>query len=57
MNMKKTLSVACALLACLAVHAEKLEDWQNPAVFEINHMPMHATFVTDQQQTLNLNRT
>ena len=51
MNMKKTLSVACALLACLAVHAEKLEDWQNPAVFEINRMPMHATFVTDQQQS------
>ena len=57
MNMKKTLSVACALLACLAVHAEKLEDWQNPAVFEIDRMPMHATFVTDQQQTLNLNGT
>ena len=34
-----------------------VEDWQNPAVFEINRLPMAATFVTDQQETLSLNGT
>ena len=32
-----------------------LEPWQDPNVFEENRMPMRATFVTDQQQTLSLN--
>ena len=32
-----------------------LEPWQDPNAFEENRMPMRATFVTDQQQTLSLN--
>lgn len=35
--------------------APSMEDWQDPNVFERNRMPMSATFVTDQQQTLSLN--
>ena len=31
------------------------EDWQNPAVFEKGRLPMAATFVTDQQETVTLN--
>ena len=34
-----------------------LPDWQDPNVFEINRMPMRASFMTDQQQTLSLNGT
>lgn len=34
-----------------------VEDWQNPAVFEINRLPMAATFVTDQQEAISLNGT
>ena len=47
------LSGLCLATAVFA--APKTEDWQNPAVFSVNRMPMRATFVTDQQQTLNLN--
>lgn len=32
----------------------KMEDWQDPDVYEVNRLPMRATFVTDQQQTLSL---
>ncbi len=42
-------------LAAAAFAAPKTEDWQNPSVFSVNRMPMRATFVTAQQQTLNLN--
>ncbi len=55
MKMRRIFLAACLPLLCVSVHAQKAEDWQNPAVFEINRMPMRATFVTDQQQTLNLN--
>ncbi len=34
-----------------------VDDWQNPAVFEINRLPMAATFVTDQQEAISLNGT
>ncbi len=42
-------------LATAAIAAPKAEDWQNPSVYSVNRMPMRATFVTDQQQTLSLN--
>lgn len=44
-----------ALLAVMA--APSLPDWQDPEVFQKNRLPMAATFVTDQQQTINLNGT
>lgn len=44
----KLLTILISLLAVLP-------DWQDPGVFEKNRMPMAATFVTDQQQTMNLN--
>ena len=47
------LTGLCLAIAALA--AGKKEDWQNPSVFEINRLPMRATFVTAQQQTQNLN--
>ena len=52
---KLFLSLAGLLLALTAFGAGKTEDWQNPSVNEINRLPMRATFVTHQQQTLNLN--
>ena len=54
--MHKILLTFAMVFACAAVWAApKMEDWQNPNVFEINRMPMRASFVTDQQQTLSLN--
>ncbi len=50
MNLLTTLVLA--LLSATAV-----EDWQDPEVFQKNRMPMAATYVTDQQQTINLNGT
>ena len=44
----KLLTILISLLAVLP-------DWQDPGVFEKNRLPMAATFVTDQQQTINLN--
>ena len=49
------LTVTGLLLALSAFSASKKEAWQDPSVNEINRLPMRATFVTDQQQTLNLN--
>ena len=53
--MKKTLAFSVALCAILSLQARKLEPWQDPHVYEENRLPMHTTFVTDQQQTLSLN--
>ena len=57
MHMKRLLTVI--LLSALggSVFAAKpgLEPWQDPNVFEENRMPMRATFVSAQQQTLSLN--
>ena len=47
--------VITALLAIMAAPA--VPDWQDPEVFQKNRLPMAATFVTDQQQTINLNGT
>ncbi len=53
----KKLIAALFLISSLwsALQARKLEPWQDPEVFEENRLPMRATFVTDQQQTLSLN--
>ena len=52
---KLILSLTGLCLALAALAAGKKEAWQDPSVFEINRLPMRATFVTEQQQTLNLN--
>ena len=53
----RNIFLSLALLAAfLPLAAQtKMEPWQDPNVFEENRMPMRATFVTDQQQTLSLN--
>lgn len=53
--MKRIFVLILAVAAALPVSAQKMEPWQDPNVFEENRMPMRATFVTDQQQTLSLN--
>ena len=54
--MHKLTLLTAGLLAAISLSAaSKTEDWQNPAVFAVNRMPMRATFKTDQQQTLILN--
>ena len=58
MNMKKSLLILAAMFAAgsaFAQKAERMEPWQDPNVFEENRLPMAATFVTDQQQTVSLN--
>ena len=52
----RNLFLSLALLASfLPLAAQTMEPWQDPNVFEENRLPMRATFVTDQQQTLSLN--
>ena len=56
--MKRFLTLLFLAALCgpaLAAQTAKLEPWQDPNVFEENRMPMRATFVTAQQQTLSLN--
>jgi len=54
--MKKLIALTFALITLSsAFAAKKAEPWQDPEVFEENRLPMAATFVTDQQQTLSLN--
>ena len=55
--MKRTLSLLfLSILYASSLAAQtKMEPWQDPNVFEENRMPMRATFVTAQQQTLSLN--
>jgi beta-galactosidase len=48
-----SLALAAAFLPLSAKPA--LEPWQDPNVFEENRMPMRATFVTAEQQTMSLN--
>ena len=52
---KLILFLAGAALALSASGAVTPEDWQNPSVFEVNRLPMRASFVTHQQQSQNLN--
>jgi len=42
-------------LLFLFLLAAGLQPWQDPGVFEENRLPMSATFVTDQQMTVDLN--
>ena len=53
----RNLCLSLAFLAAfLPLAAQtKMEPWQDPNVFEENRLPMRATFVTAQQQTLSLN--
>jgi beta-galactosidase len=53
-NLFLSLALMASLLP-LAAQTAKMEPWQDPNVFEQNRMPMRATFVTAQQQTLSLN--
>lgn len=39
-----------------ATKAEK-EEWKNPQIFEVNRLPMRATFKVDQQKEITLNGT
>ncbi|MBQ9891874.1 MAG: DUF4981 domain-containing protein [Bacteroidales bacterium] len=50
--MKQVLLTAFAILA--AINALAAEPWQDPNMFEKGRLPMAATFITDQQQTLSL---
>ncbi len=49
------LAAVAAITPLFAANKSKMEPWQDPNVFEENRMPMRATFVTDQQETLPLN--
>ena len=55
--MKRVLTILFLAALCGSAFAAKsnLEPWQDPNVFEENRLPMRATFVTAQQQTLSLN--
>ncbi|MBP5218488.1 MAG: DUF4981 domain-containing protein [Bacteroidales bacterium] len=53
--MKRIFALILAVAAVMTASAKELEPWQDPNVFEENRMPMRATFVTHQQQTLSLN--
>ena len=56
MNKLPLLLAAMAIsLTVAAVEKTKMESWQDPNVVEENRLPMRATFVTDQQQSLTLN--
>ena len=55
--MKRTLSLLFLSVLCASslVAQTKMEPWQDPNVFQENRLPMRATFVSAQQQTLSLN--
>ena len=55
--MKRTLSLLFLSVLCASslVAQTKMEPWQDPNVFQENRLPMRATFVSSQQQTLSLN--
>ena len=54
--MRNLILFLAVLASFLPLAAQtKMEPWQDPNVFEENRMPMRATFVTAQQQTLSLN--
>ncbi len=54
--MRKLVSIVLlSLVPLMSLQARKLEPWQDPEAFEENRLPMRASFVTDQQQTLSLN--
>lgn len=54
-NTGEMPAVRAASLPALKSKTGPLPAWQDPAVIGIHRLPMTATFVTDQQQTLSLN--
>ncbi len=56
MNLLTCALAAAAMSSSVAVsgNSTKMEIWQDPGVFEMNRLPMRATFQTDQQKTLTL---
>ena len=52
-NLFLSLAMLAATLPLVA--QTKMEPWQDPNVFQENRLPMRATFVSAQQQTLSLN--
>ena len=52
--MKKTfLILAAALSGVLAAGAQTGREWQDPAVNEINRLPMHSTFAAGESMPLD----
>ena len=52
--MKKTLLIlAAALSGALAASAQTGREWQDPAVNEINRLPMHSTFAAGESMPLD----
>lgn len=58
MNMKKFFMIALALVMTMPIAMSKtdngLKPWQDPEIVQENRLPMSATFVTDQQETVSL---
>lgn len=56
--MNKVLIIVTALALAMPFAESRggntLQPWQDPEVFEVNRLPMTATFVTDQQETVSL---
>lgn len=51
----RKLTTLALLLSAISLQAAKLEPWQDPNSFQEKRLPMNATFVTDQQETISLN--
>ena len=49
-----TLAAMAAVMNLSARNQSKLEPWQDPNVYEENRLPMRASFIPDQQQTVSL---
>lgn len=43
--MKKSVILLVLLLPALALAAQNIPDWENPAVFRVNNQPAHATLM------------
>ena len=54
-NIFPLLAVCLLAWPATAQKTAPTPQWQDPGVFEVNRLPMRATFVTDQQKTLSLN--
>ncbi|MGY6647758.1 glycoside hydrolase family 2 TIM barrel-domain containing protein [Wenyingzhuangia sp. IMCC45574] len=57
--MKKLLALACIALSLHTTQAQKLNDWENPHVNQINKLPARSTFYSfdNKAQALEGNRT
>ncbi len=55
--MMRNLIVSLALLSALwtlPAAAQKMQPWEDPGVFEINRLPMAATFVSAPRYSMSL---